>query len=187
MSKYQDFLKEARMSGKGNGFSKNEMVALATAMFNDPDVEIPIYAKKGEGYEAKPMTPSKDLREKFVAPIVKSFGVDRAEMAKLEDIQTSRAGGEALTDFALLLIKQYISANGLGRKLTLPMTSPAETVQSIGTVQAPEEKRATTMIARNDDGSYSTTPTGKVVTTKGHEKLKVGNRVPVWLKATTDA
>lgn len=187
MSKYTDFVTDLKNQSKGGNYSKNDLVNLATAMFNDPECEIPVYVKRGDTYEERTHKPSQAIRNNLIAPILKNFGVDRAEMARLNEVQTSRAGGEALTDFALLLIKQYISNSGLGRKLTLPMTSPNETVQSISCVKAEEEKRATTMIARNEDGTYSTTPTGKVVTTQAHEKVKVGNRVPVWLKQTTDA
>lgn len=187
MSKYNDFVKTLKESNKGTNYSKNDLVGLATEMFNDNEAEIPVYVKRGDSFEKKVYKPGAAVRTNLIAPILKTFGVDRAEMAKLAEAQTSRAGGEALADFSLLLIKQYISENGLGRKLTLPMTSPDEAVQSISCVKAAEEKRATTMIVRNEDGTYSTAPTGKVVTTKAHEKVKVGNRVPVWLKQTTDA
>lgn len=186
MSKYQEFLAECKKTSKGNNYSKNELVGLATAMFNDTDCTIPVYVKKGETFEERAMHPSRALRDNLIAPIVKSFGVDRAEMARLSEVQTSRAGGESLADFSLLLLKQYVSKNGLGRKLTLPMTSPKEAVQTISTVMVDKEERATTRINRNDDGTYSISPTGKVVTTEAHEKIKIGNRVPVWMKKTTD-
>lgn len=187
MSKFTDFVAQQKAASKGTNYSKNELVGLATAMFNDPDCEIPVYVKRGDSVEERKQKPSQAIRNNLIAPILRGFGVDRAEMAKLNDVQTSRAGGESLVDFSLLLLKEYISKNGMGRKLTLPMTSPAETVQSICCISAEEEKRATTMIARNEDGTYSTAPTGKIVTTKAHEKVKVGNRVPAWLKQTTDA
>jgi len=187
MSKFNDFLETMQKTSKGNNYSKSDLTSLATEMFNDNDAEIPVFTKRGDSFDKKIHKPGAALRTNLIAPILKSFGVDRAEMAKLAEVQTSRAGGEALADFGLLMMKYYISANGLGRKLTLPMTSPDEAVQSISCIKADEEKRATTMIVRNEDGTYSTAPTGKVVTTKAHEKVKVGNRVPAWLKQTIDA
>lgn len=189
MSKFQDLIQAAKSKGqeKSDNYSRGSMVELATVMANDIDCEIPVYIKKGDTYEKRPMYPARSLRNDVLAPVLKSFGVDRAELARLNDVQISRAGGEALADFSMLLLKTYISKNGLNRKITLPMTSPTETVQSISMESAKEERRATTMIMRNGDDTYTTTPTGKIVTTKAHEKLKVANRVPIWLKSTEDA
>jgi hypothetical protein len=187
MSNYSEFIKQAQAASGGKNYSKSDLVDLATAMLNDPQCSISTFVKKGDTYEEKVFHPSQAVRNNVIGPVLKAYGVDKAEMARMDSFQFPRAAGEAQADFALLMIKQYISANGMGRKLTLPMTSPNETVQSISCESAEEEKRATTMIVRNDDGTYSTTPTGKVVTTKAHEKVKVGNRVPVWLKETVDA
>jgi hypothetical protein len=187
MSKFTDFVAEARASSKGTNFSKSELVSLAATMLNDDEDAITTYVKKGDTVEEKVVNPGRSLRNGVIAPVLKDFGVDKAELTKLDGVQISRGGAEAVADVALLLVKEYISTKGLGRKLTLPMLSPNETVQSISCLKAEEEKRATTMIARGEDGSYSTTPTGKVVTTKAHEKLKVVNKVPAWLKETTDA
>lgn len=184
---YKAFLEEAKKASKSKNYSKGDMVSLATAMFNDKDCTIDVFIKKGDEYETKVMNPGKSIRENVIAPVLKAFGVDRAEMSKLDDVQISKAGGEALTDFSLLLVKQYISTNGLARKLTLPMTAPDEAVQSISVVRIPEEKRETTMIVRNpESGTYSIAPTGKEVTTAAHENLKVGNRVPAWQKKIRD-
>lgn len=187
MSKFDEFVSELKQSSKGSNYSRTDLVGMATAMFNDVDLKIPVYMKKGDTYTVVEHAPGKAVRDKLIAPMVRGLGVDTAEIARLDQMQTSRAGGEALVDFALLLIKKYIAANGLSRKLVLPMTSPTETVQSISCCKQPEEARKTTMITRNEDGTYSTAPTGKMVTTAEHEKVKVGNRVPAWLKKTTDA
>lgn len=189
MSNFHEMVQELKAGSKGTNFSRTDLNGLAMAMFNDCDTPIPVYVKKGETFEKRDMYPGRALRTQFIAPILKAYGVDRAEMSSLSQVQTTRAGGEALADFSLMLVKQYISDNGLGRKLTLPMCSPNETVQSISTVKAEEEKRKTTMIVREGEGPnevYHTTPTGKIVTTKAHEKIKVSNRVPNWLKDTVE-
>lgn len=190
MSKFSDLIAAAqaeRKDGRGENYSRTSMVELATVMANDIDCEIPVYTKKGDAPEKKSIFPARALRNDVIAPVLKGFGVDRAELGRLNEVQISRAGGETLTDYSLLLLKTYISKNGLGRKLTLPMTSPAETVQSLSVESSGEESHATTKIVRNEDGTYSTTPTGKIVTTKAHDKLKVTNRVPSWLKSSEDA
>lgn len=180
MSKYSDFIAEAK-SSKSTNFSKSELTTLATVMFNDNEAEIPVYTKKGDSYTEKTMNPGKALKENFVAPILKGFGVDKDELSRLADVQTSRAGGEALADFALLLVKEYVSKNGLGRHLTLPMTSLTESVQTLSSDIVEEKTGATTMIVRGEDGTYTTVPTGKLVTKKKHERLNAGNKVPAWL------
>lgn len=186
MSKYTDFIEAFKASNGGNGakvYSKNDLASLATVMFNDPETSFQVVVKKGDTFQHKEINPAKDLRTALIQPILKQYGVDRAEMDKVMSVETTRSGGEALADFSLMLIKNYISKNGMGRKLTLPMTSTDETVQSIVVDEVPEEVRTTTMIVKDGD-AYKTVPTGNQVTTKAHTKLKVGNRVPAWLKDT---
>lgn len=183
---YDELIKSSQGRG-GNNYSKSELNTLATTLMNDPSADITVHFKKGDVFETKVYNPGKAIRANLIAPILRNFGVDRAEMGKLDEMQVSRAGGEALADFALLLVKSYISTKGLGRKLTLPMLSTDETVQSLECGSVKEEQRATTRIVRQEDGTYVTTPTGKLVTTRGHEKLKTINRVPAWLKTTKDA
>lgn len=183
---YEELIKSSASRG-GNNYSKSELNTLATVMMNDPTADITVHFKKGDTFETRVYNPGKSIRANLIAPILRNFGVDRAEMGKLDDMQISRAGGEALADFSLLLVKSYISKKGLGRKLTLPMLSTDETVQTLECDTTKEEKRATTRIVRQEDGTYVTTPTGKLVTTRSHEKLKTTNRVPAWLKTTQDA
>lgn len=183
MSKYSEFV-EAFKASNSKVFSKNDLASLATVMFNDTENEYKVVIKKGDGFMEKTVNPARDLRTSLIQPILKSYGVDRAELDRVMSMETTRAGGEALADFALMLVKNYISKNnGLGRKLTLPMTDSRETVQSIVIEDVPEETRETTMIVKDGD-VYKTVPTGNQVTTKAHTKMKVGNRVPAWLKET---
>lgn len=186
MSKINDLIEEVKKSSS-KGYSKGDMISLASIMINDPECTVDVYLKKGDSYEVKTMNPGKGIRENVIAPVLKAFGVDKAEMSKLDDVQIPKAGAEALVDFSVLLVKKYIASNGLGRKLTLPMTAPDEAAQSISTVRIPEEKRETTMIVRGEDGTYSIAPTGKEVTTAAHENLKVTNRVAAWQKTIVEA
>lgn len=186
MSGYTDFINSVADSRGGN-YSKSSLVDLSMAIYNDKPV-FNIYTKKGDTYTTTPVCPGAAVRQNLIAPILKSFGVDKAELDKLEDMPTNRAGAEALADFGTLLIKEYVSQNGMGRRLTLPSTAPDETIQSIGTVKVEESTRDTNMIVRVAEGSddYTTKPTGKQVTTAPHYKLVGRNRVPSWLKKTTE-
>lgn len=183
MSKFDNLVSDLKKQG-GTTFSRSVYGQLAMGMFNDVELEIPIYVKKGDLYEVRSYNPGRSLRTNFIAPILKQYGVDKAELASLDNVQIGKAGGEALADFSLMLVKKYISTNGLGRKLQLPMTGPAESVQTFSTFVVPEEKRDPTMILQNQDGSYSSVPTGKTVTTASHEKGKATNRTPAWLKTS---
>lgn len=181
---YNELVSELKKSSRGNGYSKSDLNTLATYLANDVTASIPVYIKKGNTFVVREMNPARALRTHVLAPALKEFGVDRAELENLDNIKISRAGGEALADYCLLLVKEYISiTRGLGRKLTLPMTSPTETVQSISEVSVPEETRETNAIVRTGD-VYTPVPTGNTTTTAKHEKLRVANRVPEWLKKT---
>lgn len=186
MSKFTDFVEQMNANKQSKNFSKSDMVGMTAALLNDPDADVITYVKKGDTYEVHHNNPSRDVRENVYVPLLKAFGVDRAEMAKLEDYKISKAGAEALTDLNLLVTKMYIAENGLGRKLTLPMTSPTEAVQSISIETVPQDVKQTTMIVKNEDGTYSSKPTGKEVTTAPHARLKASNRVPAWLKDIKD-
>lgn len=182
---YNDFIQSLAESRGGN-FSRGTLVDLAGALYNEsPDFNV--YTKKGDTYVATTINPGKALRANMVAPILKSFGVDKAELPKLDEVKISKAGAEALADYSLMLVKEYISDKGLGRRLTLPMTDPNETIMSLQYREVPAETKATTMIVKGDDGVYTTKPTGKTVTTAAYQKLLVRNRVPSWLKTTKTA
>lgn len=186
MNGYTDFIKSVADSRGGN-YSKASLVDLSMAIYNEKP-SFPIYTKRGETYTVTEVCPGDAIRQQLIAPILKQFGVDKAELDKLNDMPTNRAGAEALADYSLLLIKEYISQNGMGRRLTLPSTAPDETIQSIGTVKVEETTRATNMIVKDGDSdNYVTKATGKNVTTQDHYKLVGRNRVPAWLKKTTDA
>ena len=183
---YKEFINNMA-SQRGGNYSKSSFVDLATAMFNEPDCAVSVYVKRGDSYAVREYAPGKDLRNNFVAPILRSFGVDKAELPKLDTIQISRAAGESLANYCLLLTKEYISLKGLGRRLTLPMTSLDDTAATIGMQEVPEETRNTTKIVKNDAGDgYNVEPTGKVVTTKKHDKLVGKNKTQPWQKISRD-
>lgn len=178
---YAELIQSAKESAGAN-YSRQSFVDLAQAMVNDPVCVIPVYTKKGDSYVKTEMTPGKTLRENFVAPFLKAFGVDKAELGKLPDVMCTRSGAEALADFSLLLVKTFISKDGMNRKLTLPMTALDETTATISMVHADKEIRDASKIVNNGDGTFTPTPTGMRTETAERQKTTVKNRVPAWLK-----
>ena len=178
---YSELIATARENAGAN-YSRQSLVDLAQAMVNDSGYVIPVYTKKGEGYVKTEMQPGKALRETLIAPFLKAFGVDKAEMGKLPDVMCTRSGAEALVDFSMLLTKTYISPSGMNRKLTLPMTALDETTATISMVHADKEIRDASKIVNNGDGTFTPTPTGMRTETAERQKTTVKNRVPAWLK-----
>lgn len=178
---YSELIATARENAGAN-YSRQSLVDLAQAMVNDSGYVIPVYTKKGEGYVKTEMQPGKALRENLIAPFLKAFGVDKAEMGKLPDVMCTRSGAEALVDLSMLLIKTYISPSGMNRKLTLPMTALDETTATISMVHADKEIRDASKIVNNGDGTFTPTPTGMRTETAERQKTTVKNRVPAWLK-----
>ena len=178
---YSELIATARENAGAN-YSRQSLVDLAQAMVNDSGYVIPVYTKKGEGYVKTEMQPGKALRENLIAPFLKAFGVDKAEMGKLPDAMCTRSGAEALVDFSMLLTKTYISPSGMNRKLTLPMTALDETTATISMVHADKEIRDASKIVNNGDGTFTPTPTGMRTETAERQKTTVKNRVPAWLK-----
>ena len=178
---YSELIATARENAGAN-YSRQSLVDLAQAMVNDSGYVIPVYTKKGEGYVKPEMQPGKALRENLIAPFLKAFGVDKAEMGKLPDVMCTRSGAEALVDFSMLLTKTYISPSGMNRKLTLPMTALDETTATISMVHADKEIRDASKIVNNGDGTFRPTPTGMRTETAERQKTTVKNRVPAWLK-----
>lgn len=178
---YSELIASARENAGAN-YSRQSLVDLAQAMINDPACVIPVYTKKGEGYVKTEMQPGKAVRENLIAPFLKAFGVDKAELGKLPDVMCTRAGAESLVDFAMLLTKAYISPTGMNRKLTLPMTALDETTATISMVHADKEIRDASKIVNNGDGTFTPTPTGMRTETAERQKTTVKNRVPAWLK-----
>lgn len=181
---YATFMKNME-SQRGGNYSKSSLVDLSAAMINEPDCVVTVYTKKGDTYAATEMTPGLDVRNHVIAPALKSFGVDKAELPKLATLQISRTGAEALANFGVLLVKEYISLKGMGRKLTLPMTSLEDTAATIGMQEVPEKVENTNKIVK-DGKDYVVQPTGKEVTTKKHDKLVGKNKCQPWQKSSKD-
>jgi hypothetical protein len=168
---------------KQNGissFSRTDLVSMAHSMVNCPEheVEIIVKGKDGAAPEKVTTTPVKRYRNSL-RPVLSAFGIDKNEQDRILDVPLTREHAEALTDVALNLTKDFI---GTGRKLLLPMTSTTESQMAISEVNVPSKTSEPRKIVKENDGSYSSVPTGKKVTTAAHSAVKASNKIPYWLK-----
>lgn len=178
-SEYENLKKEIAEKVKAAGgvrHSKSDLTDMTYTLLNTPDHEVKTYIK---GDVASPVSskPVERYRDSL-KPVLKQFGVDAAEMDKIQDVKFSKEHAEALNDVAQTVIKDY---TGVGRKLILPINDTDESQMEIYQDTRKESVIDTTKIVKNDDGSYSTVPTGKRKTTKEHKEMKVSNKVPGWL------
>lgn len=177
-------LAAARASKSTTNYSRSELDTLAGAMLNDTETDIPVYIKKGDQFEVSAVRPGKRVRDCVIAPVLKGFGIDKSEMSKLDDFPIPRSGGEAMAEFSLMLVKEYLTK--VGRKLTLPMTSDKEASMTIYTDEEKEKSIDANIIRRGEDGVYTVEPSNKTVVTAAHTKLCATNKSPAWIKKTIE-
>ena len=166
--------KKVKAAG-GTRHSKSDLTAMTHSLLNSPDQEVKTYIKDPD----HPVTskPVERYRESL-KPVLKQFGVDAAELNKVQDVNFSKEHAEALTDVATTVMKDYID---VGRKLVLPITDPAESQMEISQVERPYKEEETKKLEQMEDGSYKQVPTGKRKKTKAHKELKASNKLPAWL------
>ena len=164
----------------GTRFSKSDMTKMTTAMLNSKDYEVQNYIKDVKD----PVTtkPVERYRESLKS-VVKQFGVDAAELDKVQTIPLGKEHAEALNDLSLQIVKDYTST---GRKLILPINNPDESQMEISQRVVKEKEVETKKIEQQADGSYASVPTGKKKKTKKHVEMKVSNKVPAWLIEESD-
>lgn len=168
---------------KKNGsssYSKSDLVDLTRVLINTPDQEVDILVKGSNGKEPTIVTtkPVEKYRESL-KPVLKQFGIDKAELDKIQEVTFTKDHAEALTELSQMIVKDY---TGTGRKLKFPITSPTEGEMSVSQVVVQEKTTDTRKIVKKDDGLYESVLTGKRVTTKEHNALKASNKIPGWLK-----
>lgn len=177
-TKYDDLLSEMRSKVQSAGssrHSKADYTAVTQTLLNTPEQEVPVYVKDTK--DPVITKPAERYRE-TLKPVLKQFGVDNAELDKIQDVQFSKEHAEALNDVAITAVKGYTST---GRKLVLPVTSPDESQMEISQVVKEEKKEDTRKLEQQADGSYKSVPTGERKTTKKHTEMKASNKIPGWL------
>ena len=163
----------------GTRNSKSDMTAMTHSLLNTPEQEFTTYIKDVK--EPVISKPVEKYRESL-KPVLKQFGVDNAEMDKIQDVQFSKDHAEAFNELALQTIKDYAS---VGRKVILPINEKDESQIEFYMDSKPETVVDTTKIEQQADGTYKTVPTGKRKKTKAHKCIKASNKVPGWLVEET--
>lgn len=165
----------------GSRHSKSDLTQMTHTLLNTPDQEVTTYLKEvNEPVTSKPVQRYRET----LKPVLKQFGVDDAEMDKIQSVKFSKDHAEAFNDLACQVVKDY---TGTGRKLILPVNDKDEAQMEIQQVTKPEKEEATKKPVKKDDGTYESVPTGKIRKTKAHKEMKVSNKVPGWLIEDRDA
>jgi hypothetical protein len=183
-TKYTELCEEISAKVKKNGttsFSKSDLVSMTHTLLNTPDTEIDVYVKNKDGAapEVVSTTPVKRYRESL-KPVLKQFGIDKNELDRIGDVTFPKEHSDALLDVSLNIVKDYIKT---GRKLKLPLTAKDESSMELSMVDIAEKVSATNKIVKDEEGKYSSVPTGKTVKTLAHKSVKATNKIPYWLKS----
>jgi hypothetical protein len=171
----------ASVSAKGSrGYSKSDFNGMSHAMLNSPDHEVNIVVKGKDGEPTTVTTKPVEAYREALKDIGKQFGIDKAELDKVKDMNISKQHASAVADISLHLVSDYVKT---GRKLNFPVSAVDQSQFSISTKLEPEKVTATKKIVQTEGGNYETVPTGKTVKTKAHTKLVAKNLTPPWLKS----
>lgn len=181
-NEYEKLCNEITEKVKSQGsssYSKSDLVSMTQSLLNTPEHVVDVYVKNKDGEPSVlPTKPVEKYRESL-KPVLKQFGIDKDELNKVHEVQFTKDHAEALSSLAGIIVKDYTKT---GRKLKFPITSPTEGEMSLSQTDVVEKTVATRKIVQKDNGEYESVPTGKTVTTKAHNALRAGNKVPGWLK-----
>jgi len=160
-------------------YSKGDRIAMTHALLNSPEYETSYFVKAGEG-EPKEITfnPSKELRNALKPTIQEAFGIDKAEINKLDTVEFNKATAAALVKFEDADIKGYV---GTGRKIKIDPLAENDSTLSIAKAVVKENVVETKKIEKVGD-EYKLIPTGKTIKTESHTAYKSKSQVPAWCK-----
>lgn len=177
-NKYTSMVEEMRekvQKAGGSRYSKSDETTLTHTLLNTPEHEVEVYLKDcPDPVVTKPVEHYRDS----LKPVLKQFGVDAAELDKIQTVEFPKDHAEAFNELAAVTMKDYI---GTGRKKIFPVTSKAESQMEITQVEKPEKVEDTRKLVETESGKYESVPTGERKTTKAHSEMKVSNKVPGWL------
>lgn len=172
-------IKENVAKAGGSRHSKSDLTNLTHTLLNTPEQELTTYIKDTEPVVTKPV----ERYRESLKPVVKQFGVDNAELDKIQDVKFSKDHAEAVVDLAQMIVKDY---TGTGRKLIFPINSKEESQMEISQVEKAAKEEETKKLVETVPGKYEQVPTGKRKKTKKHKEMKVSNKVPAWLVDVED-
>jgi NACalpha-BTF3-like transcription factor len=177
-SKYSSMVDEMRekvQKAGGSRFSKSDQTALTHTLMNTPEHEVPVYLK--DCTDPVITKPTEHYRESL-KPVLKQFGVDSAELDKIQTVEFPKDHAEAFNELAAVAMKDYMST---GRKIIFPVTSNEESQMEISMVNKEKKSEETRKLVETSPGKFESVPTGERKTTKAHTEIKAANKVPGWL------
>jgi len=190
MGQYNDYLKQVRANitekkeqsnTKASMYSKAALVGLTTVLLNDPDESITLFAGSKDGVVETQVNPAKAHREQLKKVAKHTFGIDDADVAKLDSVQFSKGYAESLVDLNLIATKDYLDT---GKKITLPMRSTGETQATIAVVDRGQKETKLRELKDGPDGKKISIETDKVSVTAPQKAVKVTNKTMAWNKKT---
>lgn len=159
----------------GSRHSKSDLTSMTHTLLNTPEQEVTTYLKDSpDGVTTKPVEKYRET----LKPVLKQFGVDNAELDKIQSVTFSKDHADAFNDLAMQVVKDYTST---GRKLILPITDKAESQMEISQTDVAAKEVETKMPVEVSPGKYESVPTGKKRKTKAHKEMRVSNKMPAWL------
>lgn len=175
------FISEAKEASKqSRASSKKVENDLAYNELNDTDFEfVEFKTKNSELVEVK-TKPIEDLR-RGIATSLKSAGViDAAEVDKIVDsVELNKATAEAFVNATRMHVRNSLDT---GRFYTIEPGNKKSSRAVLGTKEVERKDLATTKPVKNDDGTYSSVPTGDTVRTDAHTEVGVRNKIGSHLK-----
>lgn len=165
-------MKDKIQKAGGSRYSEGDRVLMMNTLLNTPEHEAEIYVK--DSTEPIVTTPVKDYRDSL-KPVLKQFGVDDAELDKIQDVEFSKKHAKALLDVADTSMKDYMN---VGRKVILPITGTEESQMEISVVKKDEKSKETKKPVETSPGHYESVPTGERMITSPHYEIKASNKVP---------
>lgn len=174
---YDEMLEEMRakvQKAGGSRHSKSDRTAVTHGLLNQPDQEVEIFLKDSDPVVTRPV---EHFREEL-KDVVKQFGVDNAELDKMQEVKFSKGFAEAFNEVADIATKDYLST---GRKLIYPITSASESQMELSQVEKPAKAEDTRKLVETSPGKFESVPTGERKKTEAHMEIRASNKIPGWL------
>lgn len=156
--------------------SKSDLTAMTHTLLNTPEQEVSEYVNSDQPVIKKPV----ERYRESLKPVIEQFGVDKAELDRIQEVKFSKEHADAFMDLAETVQKDYMRA---GRKLIFPINEKDETQMEISTVAKEKSVKKTMKPEKDEAGNNITVPTGKIKTVEAHTEIKASNKVPAWIQS----
>lgn len=173
-NKYTDLCEEMRakvQTAGGTRYSEGDRILMMQTLINTPDHEATSYIKDSE--DEITTTPVQEYRDSL-KPVLRQFGVDEAELDKIQEVDFSKKHAKALVDLTDLGMKDYLNT---GRKMILPITGRDESQMEFFIEQKKEKSEETRKPVETEPGHYESVPTGDRRITAPHKEIKASNKI----------